>query len=839
MVGAVGFELTTLCSQNRCATTALHPEPDIRVATFRTEVQAGAFPNLRSHVVSETVDAEKGDIRHMSVEIIAALSKVIFESDDQAYMVGEFIDTKSAKRFRASGRLPIGKGEIQQNYRLFGDWNNHQKYGTTFAVAYCEPVRPDSLSGIIPFLANNVKGVGETTAKKLLNHLKVKNIDELLDICRERPNDIFSFFKNRKESAQGIIAVCTGNEVYRGIMMFLHEHNIPPAFAQKIFDRYGANAVPLLNENPYRLISDFRNVGFVRADAIAQKLGIELTSIFRMEAAFVYALESASENGHCCLPRDVLVSQCCEILGGKNDPRFHFEFVLTQLRSVFKRCRENDQVLFKVRSVPVKEGNSYGDKRESYFYLPDIFGLENRVARYCLDLIGVESIGSESAETLTLADPKEVRRRCPDVPWEKLSPEQEDAVLASVSSRIMVLTGGPGCGKTFVLRAIHAVQKLLNRKVALCAPTGLAAKRMAASIGAPASTIHKLLGLGRSDAQMVEGSGDTASLDGVDVVIVDEASMLSLDLFHALLESLGPNRRLILTGDVDQLPSVSAGNCLRDIIYSDMVKVVRLTRIFRQSSESPIPLVARQILHGEKPEVLYRNSAMDFQKPEPLAFVPCTPAEYETFLSEFVTHTVPKVYGLSPTRNMQVLVPMRKSEVGQEKSNKILQNVLNPEDPDKRTFVLPSGQVLREGDKVIQTKNNYEKDVFNGDLGFCRKIQKKGSTLIVDIEFDERLVTLEDDEVEDIQLCYAMTVHKSQGSEFPICLIPMFNAYYVMLDRNLLYTAVTRASKYVVFVGEERALRLAVRNAEGVKRYTNIEALLRLRAKDEVMKSLS
>jgi exodeoxyribonuclease V alpha subunit len=776
----------------------------------------------------------------MSIEVVAALSRIIFESDDKSYTVGEFIDTKSAKRFRASGRLPIGKGEIQQNYRLFGDWNTHQKYGTTFAVVYCEPVRPDSLGGIIPFLANNVKGVGEVTAKKLLNYLEVKNIDELLAICKDTPQKIFDFFRSRREAAQGVIAVCTGNEVYRGIMMFLHEHNIPPNFAQKIFDRYGASAVQTLTENPYRLISDFRNVGFVRADAIAQKLGIELTSIFRMEAAFVYALESAAEHGHCCLPRDVLVSHCCEILGGKTDLRFHFEFVLSQLREVFKRSRDNNDYLFKVRSVPVKDpsGSGFGEKKETYFYLPDVFGLENRVARYCLELIGIESIGAEKAETMALASPQVLRARLADIPWDRLSPEQEDAVMASVTSRMMVLTGGPGCGKTFVLRAVHSVQKLLNRKVALCAPTGLAAKRMAASIGAPASTIHKLLGLGRSDADMVE-TGDVSSLDGVEVVIVDEASMLSLDLFHALLEALGPNRRLILTGDVDQLPSVSAGNCLRDIIQSDMVKVVRLTKIFRQSSESPIPLVARQILLGEKPHVLYRNSATDFEGPEPLAFVPCAASEYERFLSEFVTHTVPKVYGLSPTRNMQVLVPMRKSEVGQEKSNRILQGVLNPAESSKQEFVLPGGLVMREGDKVIQTKNNYEKDVFNGDLGFCKKIRKKGGAVSVDVEFDERLVTLDDDEVEDLQLCYAMTVHKSQGSEFPLCLVPMFGAYYVMLDRNLLYTAVTRASKFVVFVGEERALRLAVKNAQGVKRFTNLETLLRLRGRDDVMQNLS
>lgn len=774
----------------------------------------------------------------MSLEIVAALSRIIFESDDKSYSVGEFVDVKSAKRFRAAGRLAIGKGEMQQNYRLMGDWNEHQKYGTTFSVVYCEPVRPDSLGGIVPFLANNVKGVGEITAKKLLNYLEVKNIDEFVEVCREKPGLIFGFFKNKKDAASGVIAVCTGNEVYRGIMMFLHEHNVPPVFAQKIFTRYGSSAVQILTENPYRLISDFRNVGFMRADAIAQKLGIELTSIFRMEAAFVYALENASEHGHCCLPRDALVTQCCEILGGKNDPRFNFEFVLSQLRAVFKRSRESDEPLFRVRTLPLKDGETVSAKKESYFYLPDIFTLENLAARYCLELIGLEGIGAEKAETMLLASSSELRKQCEHIPWDKLSPEQEDAVVASVASRIMVLTGGPGCGKTFVLRAIHEVQKLLKRKVALCAPTGLAAKRMAASIGAPASTIHKLLGLGRTDAQMVE-TGDVSSLDGVDVVIVDEASMLSLDLFHALLESLGPNRRLILTGDVDQLPSVGAGNCLRDVIQSDMVKVVRLTKIFRQSSESPIPIVARHILNGERPEMLSRLSAHDFHKPEPVAFVSCAPQQFEQFLLDFVTHTVPKVYGLSPIKNMQVLVPMRRTDVGQERANKILQSALNPPDAGKKEFALPNGQVIREGDKVIQTKNNYEKEVFNGDLGLCKKIRQKGSSVSVDVEFDERTVTLEDDEVEELQLCYAMTIHKSQGSEFQLCVVPMFNAYYVMLDRNLLYTAVTRASKYVVFVGEERALRQAIRSAQGVKRHTGLEMLLRFRASEDVMHSLS
>lgn len=752
------------------------------------------------------------------------LSRIIYESNDGLFTVAEFIDSNSARRFRASGRiLTIGKNSAAQQYKLFGSWEQTQKYGETFSVSYAEPARPDTLAGIMPFLINNVKGIGEITAKKLLQTLAVKNVDEFVQICKSEQDRIFAFFKSKKATALSLISLITGDEVYRAIMIFLHEHGIPGGFAQKIYDKYGGDAIALLNENPYRLISDFRNVGFLKADAIAQKLGLAKTSPFRIEAAFLYSLETASNDGHCCLPRDVLVEKARDVLGGRHDSQFSSEFVLKELRSLYKRQKESGENKLVVR-LP-EEGSS---RSEPLFYLPDMFELENRVAAELTQLSRSTVVAHENESSALPSCLEDLEMLAPDFPWEKLSPEQLEAVLYSVRSPVMVLTGGPGCGKTFVLRAIFQVQRALERRVALCAPTGLAAKRMTASIESQASTIHKLLRLGGQpeDAFNVT-QGSAPPLEGVDVVIVDESSMLSLDLFSLLLEALGPSRRLVLVGDADQLPSVGAGNCLRDIISSDRIPVVRLTKIFRQSAESPIPIAAREIISGQKPGYSAVCHSVKLQKPEAFAFVPCAPSTFYQMLIPFVRETIPQVYGLDPVRDCQILVPMRKSEVGQENLNKILQQELNPPRDDKEQTVMYNQQTFRVGDKIIQTKNNYDKEVFNGDLGYCKSIRKSQGKVEIVAEFTDRTVTFEDDEADDLQLCYAMTIHKSQGSEFPLCIIPMFGSYFTMLDRNLLYTAVTRASRYVILFGEDWAIKKAVNSMQAQQRFTALESLLK------------
>nr|BFD31611.1 ATP-dependent RecD-like DNA helicase [Pigmentibacter ruber] len=768
----------------------------------------------------------------MSQEVVGVLAKIIFENDRGDFRVADFIDPQTAKRFRASGKIFLSqKADSRQKYRLLGNWENNPKYGESFVAIYSEAARPSEAKGIAPYLANNVKGVGETTALKLVEALNIKDIETLVQICKEDKEKIYTFFgSKRKKTAENVITSMITDEVYRSVMIFLHEHNIPPKFAKRIYEKYGALSLNNLKENPYRLIADFRQVGFKRADAIAEKLGVPPTSPFRMEAAFVYTLEVAQDDGHCCLPRDLLIDKARDILGVKLNPVFSREFVLDHLRQIFKKNREIKNESFIIRDTTVFNNI----QNEVLFYLPEVIKMEDEVAGFISSLL-TKSISTEYKEQQILKEldsgEKKIDELFPNLPWDKLSDEQQTAVRMSLDSRIMVLTGGPGCGKTFVLKAIYGIQRALNRKVALCAPTGLAAKRMTHSIGEHASTLHKLLGLGRKKEEQVniieELEGNTNALDNFNVVIIDESSMLSLDLFHSLLSSLGPNRRLILVGDVDQLPSVGAGNCLRDIIKSNKVPIARLTKIFRQSSESPIPLAAREIISGNKPNFKFVSYSPVFASAEPIAFIPCSTQTFFDLLQTFLSDTIPNIYNLDPVKNVQILVPMRKTEVGQENINKVMQNFLNPPHENKIECSLNFGGILREGDKVIQTKNNYELDVFNGDLGYCKTIIKTKDKLEVIIEFSDKTVTYEDDDIDDLQLCYAMTVHKSQGSEFPLCIIPMFGVYYSMLDRNLLYTAVTRASKYIIILGEEWSIKKAVASQNAIKRYTFLDNLIK------------
>jgi len=759
----------------------------------------------------------------VSIELTALLSKIIFASQDGAFVVAEFVDSKSAKRFRASGKtLTVGKFDSQQQYKLFGDWTQSPKYGETFQVLYSEPLRPPTLTGVIPFLVNNVKGVGEVTAKKFLEALDVRTIDELVEVCKGKKEKVYAFFKAKRDKAEQVISLITGDEVYRSIMVFLHEHNIPPNFANRIYERYGSDAINLLKENPYRLISDFRNVGFLRADAIALKLGIDPLSRFRLEAAFVYTLERAHDDGHCCLPRDVLIEGAREVLGAKRDARFTFEFLLAELRAIYKENRDKGIASFLLR---LPEGQPTDEKlNQPLFYLPEVYALENSTAGECARLLRKTGIGDDPFEAKYRAGEVTLSELVPDIPWNKLSEEQAAAVEMSIGSRFMVLTGGPGCGKTFVLKAIYRVQKALKRTVVLCAPTGLAAKRMTMSIEAQAYTLHKTLRIGQGEDGTSEGG--EGALKDVDVVIVDEASMLSLDLFNSLLEAMAPQTRLILVGDVDQLPSVGAGNCLRDIISSGEVPVSRLTKIFRQSSESPIPTAARAIIEGRKPEFGMTSRTPHLLAKNSLVMLPCQIQTFTELLLPLVKETIPQMYGLDAIKDVQILVPMRRGEAGQEKINRLLQAELNPPHPDKDESKRDDDQVFRVGDKVIQTRNNYDKDVFNGDLGFIRAIRVVQKKVEIDVAFDDKIVRLEDEEVDDLSLCYAMTVHKSQGSEFPLVVIPMFSSYYTMLDRNLFYTALTRASKHAFVVGEEWALKKAVATQIALKRYTALERLI-------------
>ena len=771
-----------------------------------------------------------------STEITARCSRVIYISDDNLFTVAEFIDINSAKRFKSSGTLQLSpKADVKQDYKLIGEWQNNPKYGEVFAAFYAEAVRPTELKGLIPYLSHNVKGVGEATAKKLLEHLSVKNNDDLISICKQEPDKIYQFFGTKKKIvADRLIHAMVIDEIYRSIMIFLHEHNIQAHFAKKIYEKYAAKSIALLKENPYRLISDFRRVGFLKADSIAMKLGISKTSHFRIEAALIFSLEQALDEGHCYLPRDILIEKMCANLGGVNDPTFTYDFILEETRKIYKKNKQDQIESFLIREAQLEESRL----PSALFYLPEVFNMENEVAGFLSGLVHNQAIGHEFKEKKYLEDIQSANKGIEDcfqdIPWGNLSAEQKQAVELSLSSRIMILTGGPGCGKTFVLKSIYALQKQLQRRVVLCAPTGLAAKRMTASIGEQAFTIHKLLGLARKEQQQeepateaLETAFDPKLLSKVDVIIVDESSMLSLELLHSLLKAAGLNKRFVFVGDVDQLPSIGHGNCLRDMISSEVVPTVKLTKIFRQKNDSPIPTSAKQIIEGQLPAFSSVQYTTRFQGIESFAQVPCQKDHFLELLTVFLKETVPRVYKLDPVKDCQILIPMRKSIVGCENVNQVIQQELNPIIIDAEQYKHPQGFLLRALDKVIQTKNNYELDVFNGDLGFVQKIQKNNDSTEITVEFSHKTVTYVDEQAEELQLCYAMTVHKSQGSEFPLCIIPIFGVYFSMLERNLLYTAVTRASRHVILFGERWALKKCIETQTSIKRFTMLEKLLK------------
>ncbi len=772
----------------------------------------------------------------MTVETVAMLTKIIHQSATNSFKVVQFVECNTAKEFRAAGEFHIeAKSETKQRYRLFGDWTTHSKFGPQFSIQHLEAERPTDLQGLIPFLADNVKGVGLATATKLIEKLNVKNTEEFLDICKNDQKKLYEIFPGKKKKiAEAIFQSMFHDEIYRSVAIFLREHAIPENFVKKIFAKYKEKTLAVLKENPYRLIHDLRRVGFIKADAIGQKLGIVPTSLFRIEAACAYALELALEDGHTCLPRDKLIQKMISVLEVNQEKNiFSFDFVLQELRKIYLNNKSQFQNTFLIRSLPEFMGLS----NIPLFYLPEIFHMENEVLTALQLLLYENDISNTKENELKLKlknNETTFEAEFPSIPWAQLSEEQSEAIKLSFFSQMMILTGGPGCGKTFVLKSIFEMQKKLKREIGLCAPTGLAAKRMSASIGDRAYTLHKLLGLGqkKEENNLEDFDVDADILKKVNLVIVDESSMLSLDLFRALLLSLGPNKKLILVGDADQLPSVGAGNCLKDLINSNQISVVKLTKIFRQSSLSPIPFAARQIIHGQYPKFEFITRNPIFSKIENLALLPCSQDQFFDLLLQFLKVTIPEVYKKHPIYDCQILVPIRKTNVGQENINKFIQEQFNPleniivEVDTEKECELQYGNKIRVGDKIIQTKNNYTLKVYNGDLGFCHKISKVDGDIEVVVKFGERFVTYKQEEKWDLQLCYAMTVHKSQGSEFPICIIPMFGCYYTMLDRNLLYTAVTRASQSVILFGEEWAMKKAVETQNAMNRFSALKDLL-------------
>jgi exodeoxyribonuclease V alpha subunit len=703
----------------------------------------------------------------------------------------------------ATGNLPeLVPGE---HVRMRGEWSNHPKHGMQFQIEYCEQTTPATVSGIRRYLGSGlVRGIGPRLADRIVAQFGLETL-EIIENHPERLREVPDIGPKRTHL---IAAAWEEQRQVKEIMLFLHSHQVSTNLAIKIYKQYGEQSLEVLHSDPYRLARDLYGVGFKTADRIAQALGLPADHPSRLEAGLVYALNQAVDEGHVFEPRSELLKQAEELLA------VPVELLPAALERLHLDQRIQEQVLPEELLPTYNETGSVRETAAPYgqsaVYLSPLYYSEQGVAERLAEL-------AETLPTRLSSLPPAFISLDP-----ALSPEQAEAIRRAISHPVSVLTGGPGTGKTTALKALITALESARKTCALASPTGRAAKRLSQATGRPASTIHRLLGFKPGEGFKLNAENP---LD-VDMLVLDETSMLDLVLANNLLKALRPGTHLLLVGDVDQLPSVGAGDVLRDVIRSGIAPITRLSVIFRQSAESHIVTNAHRINAGQIPLFPQSNQEQAVHDSDFFLFTAEAPEEAANWVEELVCQRIPQKFGCHPLHDIQVLAPMYRGAVGVSALNERLQNRLNPSalmKPEKRLY----GQTFRPGDKVMQVQNNYDKEVFNGDIGFVFSIDPINHTLTIDI--DGRGVLYDWSEADQLALAYAVSVHKAQGSEFPAVVIPLVTQHYMMLQRNLLYTAITRARELCVLVGSRRAIAIAVHNNRVAQRYTALGWRLRER----------
>ena len=717
------------------------------------------------------------------------VDSIVFRNDVNGWTVASVRLDGSRGSISAVGVMPfLSAGE----HAIFdGELTEHRDYGQQIKVSGYETTRPETKSGVEKFLGSGlVKGVGPATAKQIVAYFGARALD-VLESEPERLTEVPGIGPKRAAMIAESFAVQNG---MRNTLIFLQEYGLSPALSMKVYRAFGDSTERVLRDNPYRLVDEIQGVGFRTADDIAMRMGFGRESEFRIRSGIKFALsEAANAMGHMYLPMERLAAQAVELLGADRalvDRELRALILENQL--IAERVREDDAV-----------------------YLPRYHRAETETSRLLLRQL--KSIRPSRIPEGDLAEMIAEYKRSEGV---ELCDQQREAALAAAREGICIITGGPGTGKT---TSINLIIRLLRRmgEVELCAPTGRAAKRMSEATGCPARTIHRLL------EYTGEGQGFQRDADNpldADIVIVDEMSMVDIFLMHSLLEALRPGTRLILVGDADQLPSVGAGNVLRDLIAAEAVRVVRLTEIFRQAGQSQIVVNAHRINRGEYPVIRSRETDFFLERKE-------TPAQAAESVVALVRTRLPNYLGLDVLRDIQVMAPMKRGEIGVYSLNALLQEALNPPKPDVPE--LPHGQaVFRRGDKVMQVRNNYDLEwrrdgedgqgVFNGDIGYIIAVDRRERALTVEFD-DGRVADYDETLLDDLELAYCMSVHKSQGSEFDAVVLPLISGPPMLLTRNLLYTAVTRAKRLVVIVGRESCVRQMVDNNHILRRWSALD----------------
>jgi exodeoxyribonuclease V alpha subunit len=661
--------------------------------------------------------------------------------------------------------------------RVTGEFVKDARHGEQFRVETLVPIAPSTLSGLEKYLGSGViHGIGPGFAKRIVSTFGMDSLS-VLDEHPERLSEVSGIGERRIEEIKRTWA---SQRAISNIMMLLQTHGASPALAARIFKQYGDKAASVLQRSPYRLALDVRGVGFKTADKIARSLGISGDHPERAQAGVMHELGVLAEQGHVVVPRELITERAASML---EIDEGHVAAAL--------------EALWAAERVVIEDGG---------VYLMWLYRAEVAVAtglKRLLESPGKE-LGGLSAALTAFEQASKI----------ELAPGQRAAVEAAARHKVVVITGGPGVGKTTIVRAILNVLSKSRLRVKLAAPTGRAAKRLSESTGLEASTLHRLLAF---DPRQQTFQLDQDNPIEADVVIVDEASMIDVPLGAALISALPTAARLIVVGDSDQLPSVGPGALLRDLIDSGSIPTVRLNEIFRQAGESRIVLNAHRILHGEMPE------SVDAELPNADFFVVPrkTAEEAAELVRELVVTRIPRRFGFDARKDIQVLTPMHRGAAGTIALNEILQSALNPEGPALES----RGQKLRLGDKVMQTRNDYEREAFNGDIGVISSVDLEGRKL--QVRFDQREVEYDDPSLGSLTLAYATSIHKSQGSEYPAVVIPLLTTHFVMLSRNLVYTAVTRAKKLCVLAADPRAIRLALAETRREERMTRLAQRLR------------
>lgn len=708
-------------------------------------------------------------------KICGTVDTIIFASQDNRFTVLKLSPEKLSTQITVTlnGIAPL----IGQLLEIEGEWVKHPKFGQQFKATTYKTVAPTEISGIEKFLASGaINGIGPAMAKKIVAEFGEKT----LEIIAKSPNELLKVPGIGKKTAEKISTSYLEQSELTEIMVWLENHGISNTYAGKIFAKYGSFAIDIMEKDIYRLFQDIEGIGFLTADKLAFNLGIQREDKRRIISGIDYALMQLCNNGHCCIPEMALVDKTAKIL------------------------QVNNQIIFTILKERIDNGslNTEVVGGETLIYPPYLYYAEKKVAMRLLQLQQATEPLSEDNLSLFIKV------------WEKdnqiqLAQKQKEAIKACLHHGILVLTGGPGTGKTTVIKGILSILKAQGLKIRLAAPTGRATKRLSETTGQKALTIHRLLeanNLAQDDNLQLGFSKDIDDQLDADVIILDEVSMVDIVLMHHFLNAVPDGCRIILVGDTDQLPAVGPGSVLKDIIRSQKIPAIRLDEIFRQAQTSMIIQNAHIINAGRLPDLRKQYSDFVFYELN-------DDTSITQKILDLCTKDLPHE-GFDVLKDVQILSPMHRFLCGVENLNLMLQEQLNPKkNQDELKY---SSQTFRVGDKVMHIRNNYQKNVFNGDIGFIQDINNEKLT----VDYFDHIVTYEKNELNELTLAYASSVHKSQGSEYKVVIIPLSTSHYIMLQRNLLYTAITRAKQKVIIIGSKKALMTAIQSNRTQKRYT-------------------